>query len=1188
MAKPLILWNSLKTRLTLGSLAIFLASLWSLSFHASSTLRADMERLLGEQQFTTVSLVADRVEHEFADRIEWLTEAARQTEKAMLKGPEAVQSQLEGWKTLFSKFNGGTFVARADGTAIAALPRDSGRIGVNYMDRDYIIAALRESRVAIGSPVMGRTSQTPVIVVAVPLHGAQGETIGALTGVINMAETNFLDLATQSHYGRTGGFLLVVPQKRMIATATDKTRVMEIMPVGVNPLLDRFIQGYEGYGVTVNTLGTEILAAAKAVPVAGWYVSGYLPTGEAFEPIRRMERRMLNATLILTVLAGLFSWWMLRRQLAPLMSAAESLAGMSSLSRPAQPLAVLRDDEIGQLIGGFNRLLEALGQRESQLKQILDASSVAIFRVDWSWQIVQANQRMAEMFGYPVETLIGSDYNLLVAPEEQDAVKEALGEAVSSTDDSIDTDWLFCRADQSTFWGHLTVRRFVGVSGEELGLVGVIADITVRKEAEERNRLAASVFSHAREGITITAADGTIIDVNEAFTRITGYTRGDALGKTPRILRSNHHDTDFYAAMWRDLTGKGYWSGEIWNRRKNGELYPELLTISAVRDEHGGTLHYVGLFTDITPIKEQEEQLKRMAHFDLLTTLPNRVLLGDRLAQAMLQTQRRKQLLAVAYLDLDGFKAVNDTHGHKTGDQLLVALAARMRQALREGDTLARLGGDEFVAILIDLEQISDSLPMLNRLLGAAAQPVRVGERVLQVSASLGATFYPQNEDVDADQLLRQADQAMYHAKLAGKNRYQLFDADQDRTLRGRNESIEHVRRALAGNELVLHYQPKVNMRTGEVVGVEALIRWQHPQKGLLPPAAFLPTIDTHPLAVDVGEWVIATALDQVEQWRCAGLDVPVSVNVCPRLLQREGFPARLKQIIERQPAVQPQRLTLEVLESSALEDLAGVSRIIEECQALGVGFSLDDFGTGYSSLTYLKRLSVDQLKIDQSFVRGMLEDTDDLTILEGVISLAEAFRREVIAEGVETIAHGEMLLLLGCELAQGYGIARPMPAADLPAWVAAWRPEPLWQMLRPAKKQDLPLLFAATEHRAWFASVEKYLRRGGETLRPNALERCRFGMWLAGGQSIHHDGDPAFLAIRNLHAEMHALADVLCARKRNGEIDDIQAALKPLADLSGTLLVRLHSLVMEWQLEGALESHFEPQGESRPAGEYH
>ena len=493
---------------------------------------------------------------------------------------------------------------------------------------------------------------------------------------------------------------------------------------------------------------------------------------------------------------------------------------------------------------------------------------------------------------------------------------------------------------------------------------------------------------------------------------------------------------------------QGHWTGEIWNRCKNGDHYAALLTISAVRDGHGNAQQYVALFSDITGIKEHQKQLEHIAHFDALTNLPNRLLLADRLKQAMAQAQRRGQQLAVAYLDLDGFKNVNDRYGHDMGDQLLVHLATSMKATLREGDTLARLGGDEFVAVLIDLENENSCLPLLSRLLEAAAAPVHVGGVVLQGSASIGVTFYPQAQDMEADQLLRQADQTMYQAKLAGKNRCHVFDAALDSSLRVRHESLERIRRALTHGEFVLHYQPKVNMRKGQVIGAEALIRWQHPEKGLLNPAAFLPVIEDHPLAVEVGEWVIDTALKQIGLWHAIGLDLPVSVNIGARQLQQVDFVERLQAILSMHPQVNPTSLELEVLETSALADMQQVSQVIERCHQMGVKFALDDFGTGYSSLTYLKRLRVAMLKIDQSFVRDMLDDPDDLAILEGVIGLAAAFKREVIAEGVETVAHGTALLQLGCELAQGYGIARPMPADKLAAWKSTWRPDDVWSEL--------------------------------------------------------------------------------------------------------------------------------------------
>ena len=594
------------------------------------------------------------------------------------------------------------------------------------------------------------------------------------------------------------------------------------------------------------------------------------------------------------------------------------------------------------------------------------------------------------------------------------------------------------------------LRRQVAQRTQELEQANgqLAGEIEERRKVEEHLSLAANVFTFAREAISITDAQGSIIDVNAAFSRITGYERAEVLGKNPRVLQSGRQSPAYYAAMWRSLTYSGYWAGEIWNRRKNGEVFAELLTISAVKNAAGVTQNYVALFTDITPMKEQQKRLEHIAHYDALTDLPNRTLLADRLQQAMAQTQRRSQSLAVAYLDLDGFKTVNDTHGHAVGDELLVALAARLLATLREGDTLSRIGGDEFVAILVDLESVSAHETVLLRLLEAASTPVKVKGLTLQVSVSIGLTLYPQ-DNVSADQLMRHADQAMYIAKQGGKNRYHLFDVIQDSAVKTHREQLAQIRAALHKGEFVLHYQPKVDLQLGRLVGVEALIRWQSPQAGLQLPGAFLPAIENDITAIDLGEWVIAEALHQLSEWHAAGLQISVSVNIGARQLQQANFKHRLARLMHLHLKVDPSYVELEILETSALEDIEQASQAIRDCRALGVRFALDDFGTGYSSLTYLKHLPVEVLKIDRSFVSDMLDDPDDLSIVRGVVSLAEAFGREVIAEGVESVAHGQALRQLGCRMAQGFGIARPMPAGELLAWQARWVGDAAWGALR-------------------------------------------------------------------------------------------------------------------------------------------
>ncbi len=675
-------------------------------------------------------------------------------------------------------------------------------------------------------------------------------------------------------------------------------------------------------------------------------------------------------------------------------------------------------------------------ESEERFKALSDAAYGGIVIHDQG-VIMECNKGLSDITGFTYDELIGRNGLELIAPEYLDQV-------VSNIRNGYDGSYevVGIRKDGSRI--PLTVKgKNVTYKNTKARVIEFI-DITEQKEVEEKLRLAASVFTHAREGIMITDVKGNIIEVNDTFSHITGYSRSEILGCNSRILKSDRHEDAFYAEMWASLINEKHWVGELWNQRKNGELFAELVTISAVSDADGQISNYVALFSDITQMKQYQQQLEHVAHYDALTNLPNRVLLADRLRQAMTQTNRREQLLAVVYLDLDGFKAINDAHGHDMGDELLIKLSRRMGEVLRDGDTLARIGGDEFVAVLVDLEKKHECELILERLLVAAASPVTVGDVILQISTSIGATIYPQ-DGAEADQLIRHADQAMYAAKQMGKNRYHLFDVDHDESVKTQRASIEQIEHAFKHDEFVLYYQPKVNMKTGSVVGAEALIRWQHPERGLTLPAEFLPIIENHPLNQEIGAWVIETVLTQMSDWSAMGLKIPVSVNVDALQLQQADFATQLATALGRHPDVEPRSLELEILETSALGDIADVSAIMRACRNLGVSFALDDFGTGFSSLTYLQRLPVDLIKIDLSFVKEMLEKPADRAIVAGIIGLAAAFNRRVIAEGVETTAHGTQLLAMGCELAQGYGIAAPMVAAALPGWIAEWQPDPEW-----------------------------------------------------------------------------------------------------------------------------------------------
>ena len=585
-------------------------------------------------------------------------------------------------------------------------------------------------------------------------------------------------------------------------------------------------------------------------------------------------------------------------------------------------------------------------------------------------------------------------------------------------------------------------------AGKPVRLIGSLEDARARRSAEDRQHLSSKVFMQLHEGLVVTDADLQVVDANPSYCRIVGIPRDELIGTVPGLLRPGAGDglnRPHQASLWAALRSSGHWVGEVVERRRSGEACALHTTVSTVNGPDGALRYHVLVVSDVTEQRLQRQRLERQAHFDELTRLPNRARLGQLLAEAMTATDRDGYLLAVCYLDLDHFKAVNERYGHEASDRVLAEIAKRLRSALRVrgtvwSDAAARLGGDEFV-LLLRAGTVDEARSAVERVLRVVAQPimVRPGGEPEVITASVGATVYPLDTS-DADTLLRHADHAMYGVKQSGRNGFLFFDPEHSRRNEERVLAIGRVQNALDRGELMLYYQPKVDLKRGVVLGVEALLRWQHPEHGVVPPMQFLPLIEHTGLSARVGDHVLALALDQLELWQQQGLDLSVSVNITARHLQEPDFAQRLAELLARHARPLGSRLELEVLETAALADIGFTSAVLERCAKLGVRWALDDFGTGYSTLTYLKRLPVQVLKIDRSFVHNMLADAQDRAIVEGVISLSRTFGCVVVAEGVETAAQARMLLEMGCEIGQGLGIAAPMPAAEVAPWVREWK----------------------------------------------------------------------------------------------------------------------------------------------------
>jgi len=697
------------------------------------------------------------------------------------------------------------------------------------------------------------------------------------------------------------------------------------------------------------------------------------------------------------------------------------------------------------VISGQNHLFSIIHdvserhQAEQRVKQlveeqqvILNSEIVGICKLI-DRRMVWVNNAYANMFGYSHHELLGQSTDMFYATpkESEDFCKRAY--PVIHSGNVFRTQAHYRRKDGSMGWYDVTGTLASAGSTET---VWALTDITEIKIAEFSQRLNASVFSNSYDGIVITDAQNNIVAVNPSYVRITGYSPEEAIGKNPRLLSSGTQGGDFYRRMWEEILQNDTWRGEVWNRRKSGEIYAQMLAISTVRNSEGEIQNFIGVFSDISNLKRHEQELARIAHHDALTGLPNRVLLSDRILQAITKARRSNEVVAVVVLDLDGFKAVNDTYGHSAGDRLLIEVSKRLVRTLRAEDTASRIGGDEFVLVLTDVTSQTDCERTLERVLKSIIQPVELdSEHLTKVSASLGYTLFPEDK-ADADGLLRHADVAMYVAKQSGKNRFTRFDLKLNKRQSANMDVASRLAKGLQRQEFRLFIQPKVNIQTGEIIGGEALIRWLHPIRGLVAPIEFLPLVALNrELSLSFDQWVLGESLRIMSDWLENGLRLPLSINMSAHQFLENNFGAQLGEALQSNPMIRASDFEIEILESAALDDVQHVASLIGQCQQQGVRFALDDFGTGYSTLTYLQKLGVNTLKIDRSFIHEIGKNTGSLSIIQGVIGLAKAFDCDLVAEGVETWEQVDVLTRLGCPVVQGYLIARPMPASDVVDW---------------------------------------------------------------------------------------------------------------------------------------------------------
>jgi diguanylate cyclase (GGDEF)-like protein/PAS domain S-box-containing protein len=779
--------------------------------------------------------------------------------------------------------------------------------------------------------------------------------------------------------------------------------------------------------------------AAAALPLVGNETAWLLAAIDR-ATVNAEQRRM--QTIVLAVLAGTLllamplAGWLTRRWInSPLETLRDGVhtyihGGID------KPIELYSEDEFGALAEDFNLLAIALRVREIAVKEAeerwramieaMESSDIGLYIVDAEFRLLYASRNLQERH---VHRGTGLPCHLAIFGKEEPCAFCPLDRVI----DHGET----VRLQPPPVEGHSydMVAMPVGDNGNRRNLMALIQDVTERVAAERAIREAATVFEATSEGIMITDAKGVIKRVNPSFSVVTGYTEAEAVGQTPRLLKSGRHGADFYAEMWESLQKNGRWEGEVWNRRKNGEIFPVWQIISAMKDAAGGIAELVSLFIDITQKKRSEAEIAYRANYDALTDLPNRALLTERLGQAMKQARREHLRIAVLFVDLDFFKQVNDTLGHAIGDRLLQMVAERMRLCVRETDTIARQGGDEFVVLLAGIADAADAGIVAEKIIAQMTQPFLLDDHEIHIGASIGITLFPDDGN-DIETLFRNADLAMYRAKGAGRNNAQFFELAMTTAAIERRALEADLRGALARNEFRLHYQPVIDLATGAIVGAEALLRWQHGKRGQVSPEKFIPLAEETGLIREIGNWVFETGCRQLAAWQDAGHRLTLAINVSVRQLPEALSMTCILATLERY-GLSPRNIVLEITEGALLADSPSIQEWFVAAGKAGLQLAIDDFGTGYSSLAYLKRFPVHHVKIDKGFICDMAENPADRALVEAILAMAHSLGLSVVAEGVETADQAGLLQARACEQAQGFLYSRAVAAEEFTAMLA-------------------------------------------------------------------------------------------------------------------------------------------------------
>jgi len=1036
-------------------------------------------------QTALVKTLAQSLDKQVADRQNALITLANALPQKLIGDPERLQAFLSKQSVLPKLFTN-TLVYTPDGIVVASLPLKPIYHGNKLLSgMEYINHTRESAKPYISKLFVSPISGEPLIVMTAPVLDSAGKVIAIIGGSQYIRNDNLFSGFTNIKIGETG-YLVLITQDRVLVAHPDKSRLMETIKPGVNQGLERALQESSFAGESLSSRGVPILIAFKAMSTTGWLAGAAMPLAEAYAPTKVMYRNAALAVSALLLILPALVWLTMHMLTNPILKIRDEILEMSTNPHHRELAASNRDDEVGQLAVAFNKLTfgrRLAEQREFSRNHILEmvARGAPLKDILESMVLTLELENPKMICSIILLDATGKLMETCVAPSLPDFYNQKvngleIGLGVGSCGTALFTGERVIVEDIAShpYWSNfleITRKANLGASwsepikgsdGKTLGSFAIyheiastpsakdiqlieqaayLASIAIEQsQAYEELQLAALVYQNSSEAMTVTDAEGHILTVNPAFTQVTGFTLDEVKGQNPNTFYAGRQTQSFFEDMQQSLEKTGHWQGELWSRRKNGELYAQQLTINTSYNRDGSAYRRVALFSDITQRKESEELIWKQANFDALTGLPNRRMFHDRLAHEIKKTHRTNQPLALIYLDMDKFKEVNDSLGHEMGDNLLVEAAQRLNSCVRQTDSVARLGGDEFTVIMGELDDLKSVERVTQEILDKLSSPYHLGIETVYLTTSIGVTLYP-NDASNIDELLRHADQAMYAAKSLGRNRYSYFTQSMQDAAQSRIRIARDLRAALLEQQFLVLYQPIIELASGCIHKAEALIRWQHPLEGLVSPVDFIPIAEETGMILDIGDWVFQQAAIQVAEWRRSHhAEFQISVNKSP--VQFNSLKQTHSKWLEtlQSLGLPGQSIAVEITEGLLLDASSVVINKLHEFRDAGIHISLDDFGTGYSSLSYLKKFDIDYIKIDKSFVSNMAQGSDDLALCQAIIVMAHKLGMKVIAEGVETAEQRHLLETAGCDYGQGYLFSKPVSAEAFNALLASSR----------------------------------------------------------------------------------------------------------------------------------------------------